>query len=141
MTMNKTRQLLIAYAACTGAFIALDACWLSLMADRLYRPAIGALMRSDFDWLAAALFYPIYFGGIVGFAVLPALAAGRARAPFAALGRGAAFGFVCYATYDLTNQATLLNWPWHVTLIDLAWGSSATAVAAFLSCLAARPRA
>lgn len=139
--MNKPRQLLTAYAACAGSFIVLDACWLSLMTQQLYRPALGALMRPDVDWIAAALFYPLYFAGIVGFAVLPALATGRARSPFSAFGRGAAFGFICYATYDLTNQATLIGWPWYVTVIDLAWGSIATAVAALLSCLAVRSRA
>ncbi len=132
---TKPRQLLTAYATCAGGFLLLDACWLTLMADRLYRPALGSLMRTDIDWLAAALFYVIYLAGIVGFAVAPALAAGRGRS---ALRRGAAFGFICYATYDLTNQATLTGWPWHITLADLAWGSSATALAALLGWRAAR---
>jgi uncharacterized membrane protein len=129
------RQGLIAYACCAGSFLLLDACWLSLMAERLYRPALGALLRPDFDLLAAALFYLLYIAGVVGFVVRPALASGRA---LAALGGGAAFGLVCYATYDLTNQATLRGWPWHVTLADLAWGSSATALAALVAFLVAR---
>lgn len=118
------RKALIAYAACALAFLPLDAAWLTLTADRLYRPAIGALMRPDFDWTAAALFYPLYFAGIVGFAILPS------RTRRAALLRGAAFGFICYATYDLTNQATLSGWPWCLTAIDLAWGSTVTALGA-----------
>lgn len=134
--MTAPRQLLTAYATCAGGFLLLDACWLTLMADPLYRPALGALMRPDVDWLAAALFYLIYIGGIVGFAVAPALAAGAGTA----LRRGAAFGLVSYATYDLTNQATLLGWPWHVTLADLAWGSSATALASLLAWQVARSR-
>jgi uncharacterized membrane protein len=136
--MQKTRRrLLIAYTGCAGSFLLLDAVWLSLMAERLYRPALGALMRPDFDLLAAALFYPLYLAGVVGFVVMPALAKGRA---LAALGGGAAFGLICYATYDLTNQATLRGWPWHVTLADLAWGSTATALAALAGFLAARRR-
>lgn len=132
---TKPRQLLTAYATCAGGFLLLDACWLTLMGTRLYRPALGSLMRTDIDWLAAALFYVIYLAGIVGFAVVPALTTKSGRT---ALLRGAAFGFVCYATYDLTNQATLVGWPWHITLADLAWGSSATALAALLGWRVAR---
>lgn len=136
--MTKSRPLLTAYATCAGGFLLLDACWLSLMGERLYRPVLGPMMRTDIDWLAAALFYVIYLAGIVGFAVAPALAAGHGRA---ALLRGAAFGFLCYATYDLTNQATLVGWAWHVTLADLAWGSTATALAAWLGWRVARASA
>jgi uncharacterized membrane protein len=102
-------------------FLALDAVWLTLAADKLYRPAIGHLMREGFDGSAAALFYLLYGCAMVGFVVLPS------RDTRAALLRGACFGLVAYATYDLTNQATLRGWPWHVTLLDLAWGSFATA--------------
>ena len=101
----------------------MDAAWLFLMAERLYRPAIGALMRDDFDKLAAGVFYACYVTGMVFFAVRPAH---RVRD---AAGRGALFGLVAYATYDLTNQATLRGWPWGVTLADLAWGTCASAVA------------
>ena len=105
-------------------FLLLDAAWLATMSGRLYRPAIGHLMRADFDVLAAAAFYTIYLAGVVMFAVLPATSARSA------LARGAALGLACYSTYDLTNQATMLGWPWHVTWIDLAWGSFATAISA-----------
>jgi len=106
------------------AFLALDALWLVTMAERLYRPAIGHLMQAGFDVRAAAAFYVIYLAGVTGFAVLPA-AGVRAAAV-----RGAAFGLVAYATYDLTNQATLRGWPWSVTLVDLAWGAFVTAASA-----------
>jgi uncharacterized membrane protein len=102
-------------------FLVLDAVWLTLAADGLYRPAIGHLMREGFDGAAAALFYVLYGCAMVGFVVLPSRNTG------AALVRGACFGLVAYATYDLTNQATLRGWPWHVTLLDLAWGSFVTA--------------
>lgn len=106
-------------------FLLLDGAWLSTMAAQLYRPAIGHLMREDFDVGAALAFYAVYLSGIVGFAVRDAADARSA------LLRGAALGFVCYATYDLTNQATLAGWPWHVTVVDLAWGSFVTAVSAW----------
>ena len=106
-------------------FLLLDAAWLATMASRLYRPAIGHLMREDFDLLAAAGFYAIYLTGLVVFVVRPAA---DARA---ALVRGALFGLVGYATYDLTNQATVVGWPWHLTAVDLAWGAFVTAVSAW----------
>lgn len=103
------------------AFLVLDAIWLTTMGQRLYRPAIGHLMREDFNLAAAAAFYAIYLTGVVVFVVAPA------TSTRSALTRGALFGLVAYATYDLTNQATLRGWPWHVTLIDLCWGSFVTA--------------
>lgn len=102
-------------------FLAMDALWLTLASDSLYRPAIGHLMRKDFDATAAALFYLLYGGAMVGFVIQPS------REVREAVLRGACFGLVAYATYDLTNQATMRDWPWHVTLIDLAWGSFVTA--------------
>jgi uncharacterized membrane protein len=125
----------IAYPVTAVIFLALDACWLTLMADRLYRPAIGALMLERFSSGPAAAFYAIYMAGVVVFAVLPALAG---RGWPSALGSGALLGLVAYATYDLTNQATLKGWPWQVTLADLAWGTFATALASALACLVCR---
>ena len=128
------RQMLVAYGVCAVSFLALDACWLHLTTDRLYRPAIGALMSGQVDLAAAALLYALYFAGVVGFVIVPALENGSA---LSALVRGAAFGLVVYATYDLTNQATLRDWPWHLTLADAAWGSVATAIASAVACLVA----
>lgn len=121
-------QIAIAYVATALAFLALDAVWLSAMAERLYRPAIGHLMAERFAVAPAALFYVIYIGGIVFFAIAPAL---EARRPVvSALGHGALLGLLAYATFDLTSQAVLKDWPWHVTLADLAWGAFVTAMAA-----------
>lgn len=103
------------------AFIALDSIWLTLTAQHLYRASIGHLMREGFDFGAAALFYLLYGTGLVCFVILPAQ---RLRD---AWWRGALFGLIAYATYDLTNQATLRDWPWRVTLADLAWGAFVTA--------------
>lgn len=117
---SPTRRFAKAYALAAVVFLLLDAVWLTTMASRLYRPAIGHLMRPDFDLSAAALFYALYLLGIVVFVVRSAHSTGQAFA------RGALFGLICYATYDLTNQATLVGWPWHVTGIDLVWGAFVT---------------
>ena len=128
------RRFAIAYAATLAVFGVLDAIWLSATYEHLYRPAIGHLMREGFAAVPAALFYALYLLGLVVFAVLPGLTVGRAAA---AVARGALFGLIAYATYDLTNQATLRDWPWSVTLADLCWGALASAVAAGTGCRAA----
>ena len=125
------KQILIAYAATAVVFLALDAVWLTTMADRLYRPALGNLMLKRFDLLPAAAFYFVYVAGVLVFAVMPGLETGRWTT---SLGLGALLGLVAYATYDLTNQATLRGWPWHVTIADLCWGTFVTAAAAAAGC-------
>lgn len=128
------KTLLTAYAATAVAFLAVDSVWLSLMASRLYQPLLGDMLAEDFDIVAAALFYVLYVGGIVFFAVKPALERGRAAT--AAL-NGALFGLCAYGTYDLTNQATLKDWPAIITVADLCWGTFLTAAAATIGFLAA----
>ena len=120
-------SLLISYAATGIVFLALDAVWLGLMASRLYRPMIGGLMADDVNIPAAVLFYLLYVAGIVVFAVQPALASGRWTT---SLLLGGFFGLVAYGTYDLTNQATLRNWPVLITIADLIWGTALTAISA-----------
>lgn len=127
----------IAYAVAATVFLAMDAVWLSLMASRLYRPAIGHLMAEQPALAPAALFYLLYVAGIVFFAVAPALE-GR-RGWLSALGAGALLGLLAYATYDLTNQATLRDWPWHVTAVDLVWGALVTGCAAAVAAAATPP--
>ena len=128
------RRYFSALAFAALAFLALDALWLWTMASRLYRPEIGHVMREDFDAWAAAAFYVIYLCGMVGFVVMPAASVRGAAV------RGALFGLVAYATYDLTNQATIRNWSWTVTLADLCWGMFATACAAAVAFYAASRR-
>ena len=124
------RQILLAYAVAIALFLGMDAVWLSTMTERLYRPALAQLMAPEVNWVAVALFYPGYLAGVLYFAVAPALAAGRAGV---ALRRGAWLGLMAYATYDLTNQATLKDWPWGLTAIDLAWGACVTGLSAWAS--------
>ncbi len=111
-------------------FFAIDLVWLGVVAKNFYRQHIGHLMSADVSWPPALLFYAVYIAGIVFFAIKPAFEAGSASR---ALAYGAFFGFIAYATYDLTNQATMRNWPVLVTVIDLAWGTILTATVAFLS--------
>jgi uncharacterized membrane protein len=125
---------IIAYVATGLSFAAVDFVWLSTMTDRLYRPVIGPIMAAKPDMGAAVLFYLIYIGGIVFLAVQPALREGSwTRAAL----NGAVLGFVAYATYDLTNQATLAVWQWKLTIIDLIWGTFLTTAAATGGYLAA----
>jgi uncharacterized membrane protein len=129
------RKTLIAFVATTVVFLAMDATWLSQMGPRLYTPLLGPLITAKPDLGAAVAFYVIYLGGIVALAVRPALAEGRLwRATLS----GATLGFVAYATYDLTNQATLKLWSTTVTLCDLGWGVVVTATAATAGYAAAR---
>ncbi|MBN8501866.1 MAG: DUF2177 family protein [Sphingomonadales bacterium] len=134
-------KLLTAYAVTALIFGALDAIWLRFASPALYRPALGDLLADKFRVGPAIAFYVIYVAAITYFAVFPGLLsadAGNASffaGPRLAVVHGAIVGLVCYATYDLTNQATLKNWPVHVTLIDLAWGTAATALATGLSTL------
>lgn len=115
------------YAAVIVAMGAVDAVWLSLAGERLYRANIGELLAPDFRIAPAVLFYLIYVFGLVFLAVRPddeAQGIGRAIA------YGAVYGLCAYATYDLTNQATMKVWPTVVTVVDLAWGTVLSAFAA-----------
>lgn len=117
----------IAYLATALVFIGLDAIWLTVMAQRIYRPLIGDMLLDGFRIYPAVLFYLVYICAVVFFAIVPALATGRW---ITAMSHGALLGLVAYATYDLTNQATLRNWPVTVTIADLCWGTFVTGVAA-----------
>lgn len=117
----------IAYIATGLVFLVIDAIWLTVAAQRLYRPLMGDMLVESFRLAPAALFYVIYIAGVVVFAIVPALTSDRWTT---AISHGAFLGLFAYATYDLTNQATLKNWPLAVTIADLCWGTFLTAVAA-----------
>jgi len=124
-----TMKWLIGYGVAALVFGALDACWLGFAGSRVYRPALGDLLAADFRGGPAALFYLFYLGGMTWFAIRPGLAEGLGSAALNA----ALFGALCYATYDLTNQATLVRWPAWLTVTDIVWGSFATTVAAVIA--------
>lgn len=128
-------QWIVGFLGGSLVFMGCDAVWLNFAAGRIYRPRLGALLRDDFALVPAALFYVIYIAGILFFAVAPALESGRWTT---ALVRGAALGFLAYATYDLTNQATVRGWSTTVTVIDLAWGTLLTGMSALAAFAAMR---
>jgi len=98
-------------------FILVDLIWLGLIAKNLYSKHLGFIMSDKVNWPAAILFYFIFIIGLLVFVITPAKSVGHA------LLLGAFFGFVTYATYDLTNLATLKDWPIIITVIDLIWGT------------------
>lgn len=114
------------------AFLAIDGLWLGFVARNLYRKYLGFLMTPNTVWAAAVLFYLLYIVGVLVFAVLPGLDAGSIGK--AAL-LGALFGLIAYATYDLTNLATIKDWPVLVTVIDLIWGTALSAAVATIGYL------
>ena len=116
-----------AYFGSLVVFLGLDALWLSLMGPRLYKPLLQDLLAQSVRPAPAVLFYAIYGLGILLLAVAPWAQPERAAG---AVARGALLGIVAYATYDLTNQATLRSWPTILTLADLCWGMILTAAAA-----------
>jgi uncharacterized membrane protein len=117
----------IAYVATAIVFVAMDAVWLLTTNAPLYRPRLAPILADQVRAGPAVLFYVVYLAGVVVFTVLPAV---RARRWLTAIQLGAAFGFVAYATYDLTNQATLRVWASQITALDLAWGTFVTAAGA-----------
>ncbi|MDG5751382.1 DUF2177 family protein [Qipengyuania sp. XHP0211] len=124
---------IVAFVAAAIAFGVLDALWLGWAGDNFYRPRLGDMLADSFRMAPALVFYVAYIAGIVWFAVRPGLAGGVGMAAL----NGALLGALCYATYDLTNQATLRQWSTTVTLADICWGAFATAVAASVATFAA----
>jgi uncharacterized membrane protein len=125
----------LAYVTVTVIFVLLDAAWLTVMGPALYKPALGDMLADRVRLAPAIVFYLLYPIGIAIFAVLPALRAGSVG--HAAV-YGALFGLFAYATYDLTNAATLRQWTTQITLADMAWGAIATGLAATISVVACR---
>jgi len=101
-------------------FFVIDLLWLGIIAKDIYKKYLGHLMSTQNNWIAAIIFYLLFIGGLVFFVIMPAVEAGSIGK---ALLYGALFGFLTYATYDLTNLATLKDWPIQITLIDLTWGT------------------
>ena len=107
------------YIAILVAFLAIDMLWLGLLARTFYRKHLGYIMAPSPNWPAAIIFYLLFLVGLLIFVVLPGLEAGSFTST---LLRGALFGLITYATYDLTNQATIRDWPVVVTVVDMCWG-------------------
>ena len=117
------------YAATFVGFLAIDIVWLALVARSFYKSQLGFLLSDQPNWWAAIVFYMLFIAGLLVFVIVPAVEANSLRK---ALLLGALFGLVTYATYDLTNQATVKDWPWILTLVDMTWGA---VLATSVSCL------
>ena len=118
----------------TVIFFAIDMVWLGVIAKKFYRQKLGFILSPEVNWTAAIIFYLIFIGGILFFAVMPALKEESWK--IAAL-NGSVLGLLCYATYDLTNMATLKKWPLVIVIVDMIWGTVLSGSVALLSYLAA----
>lgn len=113
-------MLLKLFLIALPVFFAIDMVWLGLVAKNFYRDQIGFLMTPTINWVAAIIFYLIFIAGLVLFVISPAVEKGSWMH---AVIFGALFGFITYATYDMTNLATLKDWPLTVTIVDMLWGA------------------
>jgi uncharacterized membrane protein len=111
-------------------FLVIDMIWLGLIAKNLYAKYIGFLMKTNVNWTAAIIFYLLFIVGLIVFVITPAL---EKNSWVVALLMGALFGLITYATYDLTNLATIKNWPVIITIIDLIWGTVLAASVSVIS--------
>ena len=123
------------YLLTLAGFLAMDMVWLVVVARGFYRERLGFLLSDQPNWWAAISFYLLFVVGLLVFVIVPAMEAGSLRK---ALLLGAFFGLVTYATYDLTNHATIKNWPWIVTLVDMTWGAVLATTVSCIGYLAGR---
>lgn len=123
------------YFAVLIAFLAIDLVWLGLVARAFYRKHLGFLMTSSPNWLAAIIFYLLFIVGVLFFVVVPGL---ERNSLTTTLLRAALFGLVTYATYDLTNLATIRDWPVLVTVVDLIWGTVLSMTVSYIGFMAGK---
>ncbi len=118
-------KLILSYFLTMLVFFAIDLVWLGLIAKNLYSKYLTGPLSPEINWGAAVIFYLIFIVGIFIFAILPAV---QKESWQQALIYGALFGFFTYATYDLTNLATIKNWPLQLVFIDISWGTILTGI-------------
>jgi uncharacterized membrane protein len=133
--MMSFKQMVLLYLITLAVFFVIDMIWLGVVAKGFYRRHLGSLMSPKVNWISAMLFYLLFIVGLLVFVIRPALMAG---VPLNALFYGALLGLISYATYDLTNLATLKDWPLIVTVIDLIWGTVLGGVVSYVSALIGR---
>ncbi len=109
--------------------------WLGLVARSFYYEQLGFLLNPNTNWVAAMIFYLLFIAGILVFVVIPGLEKNSLKATIL---HAALFGLVTYATYDLTNLATLMNWPLLLTIVDMAWGTVLTIAVSWISYIAGK---
>lgn len=119
------KKLLICYVLTFVVFFIIDMAWLGLIAKDLYKKYLGDFLSDQVNWMAALIFYLLFVVGVFIFAILPSV---EKNSLTSAILLGALFGFFTYATYDLTNLATLKNWPLNIVFIDILWGALLTGI-------------
>jgi len=124
--MNYVKMYLIALIV----FVVIDGIWLLFISKNLYQKEIGHLLSSNPNLLAAVLFYLLFLGGLVYFVINPGIDKESIKTIIIS---GTLFGLMTYATYDLTNLATLKEWPLKITIIDLIWGSSLSCIVSVIT--------
>jgi len=129
------KQMFLMYLITLAVFFLIDMVWLGVVAKGFYRRHLGSMLSPKVNWAAAILFYLLFIVGLIVFAIRPALVGGE---PLKALFLGALLGLISYATYDLTNLATLKDWPLVVTIVDLVWGSVLGGAVSFVSAVLGR---
>ncbi len=111
-------HVFVLYISAVVSFVVIDLLWLGVFAREFYRKYLGYLL-GEVQWLPAIIFYTLFLAGLTFFVTYPLRDAELIRVAYT----GALFGFITYATYDLTNHATVNGWPWQVTIVDMVWGS------------------
>jgi uncharacterized membrane protein len=122
------KSTIISYLLTFIVFLIVDMFWLGVIAKNLYQKYLGGFLTDRVNWTAALIFYLIYVVGISIFAIYPAVSKSSA---LNAILMGALFGIFTYATYDLTNLATLKGWPLDIVFIDILWGAFLSAIVSF----------
>jgi uncharacterized membrane protein len=118
-------KLLISYGLTFVVFFIVDMAWLGFIAKDLYKKYLGNFLSEQVNWTAAIVFYLLFIVGVFIFAIMPSV---EKNSWISAVTLGALFGFFTYATYDLTNLATLKGWPINIVIIDILWGSVLTGI-------------
>jgi uncharacterized membrane protein len=116
----------LTYFLTATVFFAIDMVWLGVIAKNIYQKHLGAFLSDNVNWYAALIFYSLFIVGILIFSVIPF----KDDVWYKALLYGVLFGFFTYATYDLTNYATLQNWPFIIVVVDIVWGMVITGITA-----------
>jgi len=119
-SLNINEMFIKLFLIALPVFFVIDMVWLVLVAKKFYQEQIGFLMKPEINWFAAIIFYLLFIAGLVIFVISPAV---EKHSWVHAILFGALFGLITYATYDLTNLATMRDWPLLVTAVDLIWGT------------------
>ena len=125
-------RIFLTYIVSVPVFFIIDMIWLGVIAKGFYRKALESLITPNINWIAAIIFYLFFLVGVLIFALLPGM---ERRSLVYTIAMAALFGFIAYATYDLTNLATIRDWPLMLTIVDMIWGSFLSASTATLTYL------